>query len=286
MSVAQKPALRGTPTLEITPGTSAAERNAMAMRDLCEAISLWRLCWTLGALDIRIRYRGSLIGPFWLSLSTAVMVAAMGAIYSTLFKIDMHDYLPFLAISQVLWGYLSVLVGDACTGYIVNETLIRAVRMPFTLYAARTVLRNVLVLAHNLIVIVAVYVVMWAWPGWEALLALPAALLWLVDSLAITVLLGALCARFRDIPPIVASVMQMAFFITPVIWRPHLIGEDMLWLLPFNPFYSLLEVLRGPLLGEIPTVWDYVSAIGYSALLCGATWALFARVRARIAFWV
>ncbi len=286
MSVAQKPALRGTPTLEITPGTSAAERNAMAMRDLREAVSLWRLCWTLGALDIRIRYRGSLIGPFWLSLSTAVMVAAMGAIYSTLFKIDMHDYLPFLAISQVLWGYLSVLVGDACTGYIVNETLIRAVRMPFTLYAARTVLRNVLVLAHNLIVIVGVYAVMWAWPGPEALLALPAALLWLVDSLAITVLLGALCARFRDIPPIVASVMQMAFFITPVIWRPHLIGQDMLWLLPFNPFYSLLEVLRGPLLGEIPTMWDYVSAIGYSAVLCGATWALFARVRARIAFWV
>ncbi len=286
MSVAPKPALRGTPTLEITPGASAAERHAMAVRDLREAIALWRLCWTLGALDIRIRYRGSLIGPFWLSLSTGVMVAAMGVIYSTLFKIDMHDYLPFLAISQVLWGYLAVLVGDACQGYIVNETLIRAVRMPFTLYAARTVLRNVLILAHNVVVIVAVDLVMWSWPGWEVLLALPAIALWLVDSLAITVLLGALCARFRDIPPIVASVMQMAFFITPVIWRPHLIGEDMLWLLPFNPFYSLLEVLRGPLLGEIPTVWDYVSALGYSALLCGATWMLFARVRARIAFWV
>lgn len=286
MSVALKPALRGSPTLEITPGASTAERNAMAMRDIREAVALWRLCWTLGALDIRIRYRGSLIGPFWLSLSTGVMVAAMGVIYSTLFKIDMHDYLPFLAISQVLWGYLSVLVGEACTGYMVNENLIRAVRMPFTLYAARTVLRNVLVLAHNLVVIVAVDLFMWTWPGAEVLLALPALLLWLVDSLAITVLLGALCARFRDIPPIVASVMQMAFFVTPVIWRPALIGAQHLWLLPFNPFYSLLEVLRAPLLGEIPSGWDYVSAVFYSALLCGFTWMVFARVRARIAFWV
>src|SRR5262249_50704282 len=154
----------------------------------------------------------------------------------------------------------------ACTGYISNEPLIRAVRMPFTLYAARTVLRNVLVLFHNLVVIVGVFAVMWTWPGPEALLALPAFALWLVASLAVTVLLGAVCAGFRDIPPIVASVMQMAFFVTPVIWRPHLLGEDMLWMLPFNPFYGLLEILRGPLLGEIPAVWDYVSAIGYSAL--------------------
>jgi lipopolysaccharide transport system permease protein len=127
---------------------------------------------------------------------------------------------------------------------------------------------------------------MWTWPGAEVLLALPALLIWLIDSLAITVILGALCARFRDIAPIVASVMQMAFFVTPVIWRPHLIGERHLWLLPFNPFYSLLEILRGPLLGEIPGKWDYVSALAYSVLLCVAAWGLFTRVRARIAFWV
>ena len=286
MSDALKPALRGTPTLEITPGTSRAERNAMAWRDLREALTMWRLCWTLGALDIRIRYRGSLIGPFWLTLSTGVMVAAMGVIYSTLFKIDMHDYLPFLAISQVLWGYLAVLVGDACAGYSANDGLIRAVRMPFALYAARIVLRNVLVLAHNVVVIIGVDLVMWTWPGPAVLLVLPGLVIWLIDSLAITILLGAVCARFRDIPPIVASVMQMAFFVTPVIWRPHLIGPELMWVLPYNPFYSLLEVVRGPLLGEIPTGADYLSAVFYSVLLCAVTWMLFSRVRARIAFWV
>ncbi len=257
----------------------------MAVRDLREAATLWRLCWTLGALDIRSRYRGSLLGPFWLTLSTGAMVAAMGVIYSTLFQIDMKDYLPFLAISQVLWGYLAVLVADACQGYIVHEGMIRAVRMPFTLYAARTVLRNVLILGHNVVVIVAVDLVMWSWPGPEVLLALPAMLVWLVDSLAVTVLLGALCARFRDIPPIVASVMQMAFFITPVIWRPHLIGDDQ-WMLPFNPFYTLLEIVRGPLLGEIPSLAVYVSAGVSSLILCGGTWLFFARVRGRIAFWL
>ena len=285
MTHSPTPRARGAQTLEITPGNSFAERHRMAVRDLREAITLWRLCWTLGALDIRIRYRGSILGPFWLTLSTGAMVAAMGIIYSTLFQIEMHDYLPFLAISQVLWGYLAVLVADACQGYVANESMIRSVRMPVILYAARIVLRNLLILAHNVVVIVAVDLVMWNWPGPVAIYALPALILWLADSLAITVLLGALCARFRDIPPIVASFMQMAFFITPVIWRPHLIG-DKEWLLPFNPFFALLEIVRGPLLGELPGLVVYISAVISSIVLCAIAWLVFTRVRGRIAFWV
>ena len=285
MSVADIHLRRGAQTLEITPGDSVAERNQMAWRDLREAITLWRLCWTLGALDIRTRYRGSLLGPFWLTLSTGAMVGAMGVIYSTLFGIEMHDYLPFLAISLVLWGFLASLVADACQGYIFNESLIRAVRMPFTLYAARIVLRNILILAHNLLVIIVVDIVMWSWPGTLGLLAIPGVVVWLADSLAVTVLLGAICARFRDIPPIVGSIIQMAFFITPVIWHPDRIGADQ-WLLPFNPFFGLLEIVRGPLLGTLPGWEVYASALIYSLLLCAGTWLLFARVRGRIAFWV
>jgi lipopolysaccharide transport system permease protein len=278
--------MRGAQTLEITPGHTFGVRQAMALRDVSEAAGLWRLCWTLAALDIKIRYRGSVLGPFWLTLSTGLMVAAMGVIYSTLFQIDMHDYLPFLAISQVLWGYQQGLVTDACLGYVSAEGMIRSVRMPYTTYGARIVLRNMMILAHNLVVIVAVDLFMWTFPNpVVALAAIPALLVWLVDSLAITVLLGALCARFRDIPPIVQSVMQMAFFVTPVIWRPSLIGDKQ-WLLPFNPFFTLLEILRGPLMGEIPSLAVYVSAALSSAALCGISWVLFARVRGRIAFWV
>jgi lipopolysaccharide transport system permease protein len=225
------------------------------------------------------------IGPFWLSLSTAIMVAAMGVIYGNLFKIDMQDYLPFLAVSQVLWTYLSILVGESCYAFIINESLIRSVRMPFIVYAGRLVLRNLLSLAHNVVVIVGVFMVMRVVPGPLALLALPALLLWIVDSFALSVLLGAVCARFRDVPQIVTSVLQMAFFVTPVIWRASLIG-DLQWMLPFNPFYALLEVLRAPLLGEVPSAMVYGSALVYSALLCAASWLLFVRVRGRIAFWL
>jgi lipopolysaccharide transport system permease protein len=285
MSLATITRAASAPLIEITPGQSGAARHRAAWHDVRDAASLWRLCWTLAWLDIRIRYRGSILGPFWLTLSTALMVAAMGGIYATLFRIEMHEYLPFLAVSQVLWGYLSLLVTDGCQGYVTSDAMIRSVRMPFTLYAARIVARNMVVLAHNLVVIIGVDLVMWNWPGANAWAALPGIAVWLVDSLAVCVLLGALCARFRDIPPIVASVMQMAFFVTPVIWHPQLVGR-LQWLLPFNPFFTLLEIVRAPLLGEIPSAAVYMSAAVSSVVLCAAAWMLFARVRARIAFWV
>ena len=261
-------------------------RQSMAVRDLREAVALWRLCWTLSWLDIKLRYRGSMLGPFWLTLSTAVMVGAMGGIYARLFHMDLREYLPFLVLSLVLWGFLGSLTADACGAFTSAESMIRSIRMPFSLYAARIVVRNVLVLAHNLVVIVLVYALLRIDPGPTALLALPGSAAWLIDGLATAILLGTLCARFRDIPPIVGSVVQIAFFVTPVIWKPELVGADRQALLPINPFYSLLEIVRGPLLGHVPGATTYLSALVYSAALCAMSWYLFTRVRGRIAFWV
>ncbi len=272
--------------LRLQADLSPGARQREAAQDVAESARLWRLAFTLGWLDIRLRYRGSVLGPLWLTLSTAVMVAALGVLYSTLFKMNLHDYLPFLALSLVLWGFLSSLVGEACLCFTMAEGMIRSVRMPFTLHAERTVVRNVLTLAHNVIVIVGVYAIFDTWPGWDAALALPGVLLWLIDSIAICLLLGTFCARFRDIPPIVGSVMQIAFFVSPIIWKPELLqGSSARWL-PANPFYSLLEIVRAPLLREVPATVTWLSALGYSAALCILAWFVFARLRGRLAFWV
>jgi len=168
----------------------------------------------------------------------------------------------------------------------VNVGLIRSVRMPFTLYAARIVVRNLIILGHNAVVVVVVNLALWTWPPLEvAWLALPGMVLWLAVSLALALLLGALCARLHDVPPIVANVMQMAFFLSAVIWKPEQLGEDE-WVLALNPFFCLLEMVRGPLFGVRPSELVVGCALAYSAALFAATWLVFARVRGRIAFWL
>ena len=272
------------PLLDLFPETAAA-RLRHAGADLRGSLKLWRLCWTLGWLDVKLRYRGSVLGPFWLTASTAVMVASMGAIYAYLFKMNLHDYLPFLSLSLVLWGFISGMINDSTGCFTQSEGMIRAIRMPFTVYAVRLVIRNLLVLLHNVVVILVVFTLFRVWPGVAMLQIVPGLALWLLDGMAACILFGALGARFRDIAPIIGSLLQIVFFITPIIWKPELMRHGQRFL-PLNPFYDLLEIVRRPLLGGAlapDVVW---AAIGFSAVLCGMTALLFIRVRARLAYWV
>ncbi|WP_254453338.1 ABC transporter permease [Siccirubricoccus sp. G192] len=200
-------------------------RRERALEDLATGFSRWRLPAALARLDIRNRYRGSVLGPFWLSLSTAIMVVALGLLYSALFKLPLADYLPFLAVSLIIWGMISQIVSDACTSLISSEGIIRQVPLPYTVHALRCVFRNAVIAAHSLPLILVIFLIFGHMPGPEALLALPGLALLAVNAFAIALFLGMLCARFRDIPPIVANVVQLAFFMSPVIWKPGIAGR-------------------------------------------------------------
>ena len=117
---------------------------------------------------------------------------------------------------------------------------------------------------------------------------IPGFCLWFVDGFAICLLLGAFCARFRDVPPIVGSVMQIAFFVTPIMWPPSILAHRGLGivLVKWNPFYVLLEIIRGPLLATPSHSGIWVIALAYSAVLVIFSGFMFALARARIAYWV
>ncbi|WP_135468587.1 ABC transporter permease [Crenalkalicoccus roseus] len=260
-------------------------RLERALQDLGGGFRRWRLAAALAWLDIRNRYRGSVLGPIWLTLSTAVMVFALGLLYSSLFQLSLAEYLPWLAVSLIIWNMIAQTVNDACTTFTGAEGIIRQMPLPYTIHVLRMVLRNALTAAHSLPLALLVLLLFGAMPGWEALLALPGLVVVAVNAIAVGIFLGMVCARFRDIGPIVASVMQLAFFLSPVLWKPELLGERQVWL-PLNPFYVLMEVVRGPLLsgGAAPVVW--ASALLWTGAACAAALAFFVRFRGRIAFWI
>lgn len=264
---------------------SDPQRLQRALQDLSAGLSRWRLAAALARLDIRNRYRGSVLGPFWMTASTAVMVAGIGLLYSTLFKVPLREYLPWLAVSLLVWTTINQMVADSCTSFIGAEGVIRQMPLPYTVHVLRFVMRNAIIAAHSLPLIAVVLVGTGNIPGPEAILVLPGLALLAVNACAVGLFLGMICARFRDIPQIVANVMQLAFFLSPVLWKPQLLGDLAVWL-PLNPFYVLMETVRGPLVegGAPPLIW--LAAVVYTTLACGAAFAFFVRFRGRIAFWV
>ncbi|MFC3124961.1 ABC transporter permease [Pseudoroseomonas globiformis] len=265
---------------------AAPERLSRALQDLRRGFEQRRLAGRLAWLDLRNRYRGSVLGPLWLTLSTAVMLVSLGFLYSTLFQMELSEYLPWLAVSLILWNMLGQMVNEACTSLTSAEAIVRQMPLPFTVHALRCVIRNAMVTAHNLPLIVIVLLIFGILPELGWLMILPGLLVLGVNALAASLFLGMVCARFRDIAPIVGSVMQIAFFMTPVIWKPQLLSPEYHPFLLLNPFYVLIETIRGPLLegGGDPAVW--ATAIAYTVLNCGISFAFFVRFRGRVAFWV
>jgi len=258
---------------------------ARALDDLRQGFLTWRLAFTLARLDLRNRYRGSVLGPFWFTLSAAAMIGGLGVLYSQLFKTDLAGYLPHLAVSLIVWQVIAGLVNDATTCMTAVDGVIRQLKLPYTTHALRCTFRNALTALHQLPLILIVFIILGHNPGWVALLALPGLFLLCVNGIAASMLLGMLCARFRDIGPIVGNILQLAFFMTPIMWRPEMLGEVKVWL-PLNPFYAILETVRGPLVEGGGDLIAWAAALAFTFLHMAIAFSFFVRFRGRIAFWV
>ncbi|WP_376098702.1 ABC transporter permease [Roseomonas sp. CCTCC AB2023176] len=261
------------------------ERLRLAVTDVVDGFTSWRLASALARLDLKNRYRGSVLGPLWVTLSTAAMLLGIGLLYGQLLGIALGEYLPYLAVSLVAWGVISGTVLDSCGAMIQAEGIVRQLRVPHSVHALRCAVRNAIVALHNLPLILLVFLVFGHWPGAEAIMVIPGLVLLGINAVASCFLLGMVCARFRDIGQIVASVMQLAFFMTPVIWKPDQLRVGHVFLL-LNPFYPLLEVVRGPLIEGGASAGMWAAAVLVTLVHAGVAFAFFVRFRGRLAFWV
>lgn len=258
----------------------------LALLDLSSAGRRWHLIVHLAWLDVRQRYRRSVLGPIWLTVSVAFQIGAMGLVYGELFHQDVSRYLPRLAFGLTMWGLISGMVSDGCLSFIAADSFLKQEALPKSMFPARVVLRNLIIFAHNLVVLLAVMVIFLPLPGWPALLSVLGLVLIAVNGMWVGLVVGLLCTRFRDLPPIVGSIMQVAFFLTPVIWVPDALHGKWWWLVSFNPFASFLGIVTDPLLNVAtpPSYWLLAVAVTF----IGWTFALllFGRFRARITYWL
>ncbi len=243
---------------------------------------LWfHLAWQ----DIKQRYRRSVIGPFWITISTGLMVAAMGPLYGALLNQEIGPYLQHLGISLIIWLFISGVVNDSCTAFIGASGYIKEINLPLSVHLLRVLARNVIVFAHNAAIILVLVI---AFPPDEiskvftsgvGLIVVIGNLFW------VGLVVALLCARFRDIPQIVANLIQVAFFISPILWKADMLGPNRI-IADVNPLYHLVELIRAPLVGQAVALLSW--SVAFGMLIFGSIFALalFSRFRSRVAYWI
>jgi lipopolysaccharide transport system permease protein len=246
------------------------------------------ISYLLASQDIKQAYRRSSVGPFWLTIGMAVQIVTMGLVFGLIFKTELREYLPFLATSIILWGLISTTINEGCMAFINAEAIIKQLRIPHFQHVFRVVWRNVATAGHNVIILPLLFLFFMVAPNLSIAALLPALVVLILNLTWVVWLLGMMSARYRDMPPIINSVVTIAFYVTPIMWYPKLISNDSLahLLLGLNPLYHWVQIVRLPILGQWPTLENW----GLALLSAGIGWIVtllaYKKYKNMIAYWV
>jgi ABC-type polysaccharide/polyol phosphate export permease len=254
-------------------------------RDLYDGIAQWRLWMMLGWNDIRRRYRRSYLGPFWVTISMGLLVAALGSLYAHIFRTDMDTYVPYLALGFIVWGLISSCVKESCNAFWVQANMIKQIKVPFSVHVLRVVWANLIVLLHTIIIFVPISLYFRHWLQPVALLALPGILILSLNLVWVGLFLAVFNARFRDVSLMVETLLQIAVFATPIMWPVSALGARG-FVADLNPIYHLIELVRAPLLGHAPAILSWIVTFAAAAFGLLLSAFLLRRVERRIVYWL
>lgn len=246
----------------------------------------WQTWVLMAQQDISLRYKGSVLGPFWISIALGITALGVGLLYATVFDQDPAEYIRFLAVGLMAWQFLSALILEGNAIVVEATNHLRSVAIPLPMLAARMVFRNLIVMLHNGAIVVAIILLAHGPLGWVSLTALGGVAMLALIGYFLAIALGPFCARYRDVPQIFSSALQLMFLMTPVFWRPEEITSRP-WIRDWNPFYHLIELIRAPLFGQ-----QMASGLNWGAsfgilVLCALLAAIsLPLTRNRVSLWV
>ena len=260
----------------------------VAFRDVFYGIKRADLAGTLGWQDVKQRYRRSILGPFWLTISMGVLIGTLGLVFGSIFNIPMVEFLPFLTIGYMLWVYISTVINEGCMAFISADSIIKQLPLPMSLHVFRVVWRNQIILAHNAVIIPLVFLTSLRTIEWISLLAIIGLAINVIILAWVAILAGVTSTRYRDLPQIIASVLQIAFYITPIVWMPSQLinAQRGFLLLEINPFFHMIEVVRAPLLGHAPSLLSWLVVVSLAVFGWLFTLLIYGRYRNRISYWL
>ncbi|WP_246257961.1 ABC transporter permease [Amycolatopsis anabasis] len=276
-------------------------RSGFAQREL----------WThLGWQDIKQRYRRSVLGPLWITLSMGITALGLGLLYSQLFGSPISTFLPYITTGFIVWNFMLGCITEGTETFIANEGLIKHLPAPLSVYVLRTVWRQMIMFAHNLVIYFIMLAVFWGGitksgyviteggvpqPGlnWSALLAIPGFALIALNAGWVVLLFGIISTRFRDIPQVINSLINLLFFMTPIVWSTDILKKKFessaAWreyIAELNPLYHFIQIVRAPLIGNEQSWHHWVVVGGFAVVGWTLALVVMRNYRSRVSYWV
>jgi ABC-type polysaccharide/polyol phosphate export permease len=242
--------------------------------------------FTWAWLDTVCQYRRSKIGPLWETINVLVMTLGIAVVSSAIIGGSMSDLISYIGLGIIVWSAITAQIGEGTTVFVRNREYILSSNLSIDLYVARMSFRILITFCHHLILYAVGVAIGLISLHWIALLAVPGIVLLFVNGFWTITLLALVCARFRDVELIVRNLLQLAFFVTPIFWDYRHVLNGREYIVDYNILFYFIEIVRGPLLGEVPSAKTYAVVLVVTVVGYALAFLAYRHMRRHLAFFV
>jgi lipopolysaccharide transport system permease protein len=254
--------------------------------DFIDAAKKWRVWSTLAKFDILKRYKRSFLGPWWITLTMAFLILALAILYSQLFKLDFKNYLLYLSINLAIWTFMRDSILESCQALIEAKPFLLNEKWNVLIFSFRIVYKNFIIFLHNIIIFIFLAIAYLNQFSLVNIITSIAVLIFLfLFLLPVCILCSIINARFRDFYMVMSNIMQLLFFLSPILFTKQLL-ESYDWLIYINPIALFLLLINEPILiNQFSIKYLIYLSFYFSFSICFVTF-IFSRYKNKITYWL
>jgi lipopolysaccharide transport system permease protein len=254
--------------------------------------SIWRCRYfwlSLVKIDLRTRYRRSILGLGWSLLHPVAMTAILCLVFHRIFHVSLQSYAPSLMVGLAFWNFFQSATVLGCQCFLQGEAYIRQFPSPLAIYPLRTALGAGV---HFLLALLVTLCLAWYLVGLHRPLALlslaPTLVLLFTLAWGMALLGGMANVLFQDSEHIATIGFQILFYATPIIYTDETLrANNLQWLMHYNPLVAFLRLLRDPIVyGQFPPAHAYATASGTAFLVMTVASLVLYRLHRRFIFYL
>ena len=233
-----------------------------------------------------IRYRRTALGQSWTVITKLITLTIMCFVWSTIFKLDIKTFYPYLVNGFVIFFLInSCLIDGTSILYERFKQVYLNIPVPVLVLTIRSVAQEIFNYLHFVPVLLIMYLFIFDFNILNLLLYIFGFIVLIVNVLFLTMIIVVVSTRFRDVPPLVQSLLAAATLLTPIFWKKEMLGEYQNWIY-LNPLTSMIEIVRDPMIGIIPDLKVYLFNFLLMIILYLANYLVIKFKGQRIVFWV
>jgi lipopolysaccharide transport system permease protein len=253
---------------------------------------LWRfrqLVFLLVSRELKVRYKRSVLGILWTMLNPLLLMVVYAVVFTTIMPAALPNFTVFLLAGLLPWIFFSTALLQGLMSVLVNQELVRKVRVPQAVFPISVVGSNLVNLGLSLVPLFAMMLVLRQRFTW-ALLFLPVGIFVLtLFAAGATLLLASATVFFRDVRHLTEVLLQMVLYLSPILYDVAQLGSrDSWWFrlfrleLRLNPISYLVPLFRDPVYyGRLPSLPDFAIACAWAAAMLLGGYRVFVRLEPR-----